>query len=188
MVDPVEKIPYSLKGILAGVAKTVADYVGDQLSQTGSGANALPSVFVENSLPPKPATPYSCVIHKDTENYGLNYRDRVFDEVAEEETFYFHKIVDIRIQVHGSVSDDVQSIAENLKDLLCIPAGDNLYQNSKTKILSALDVGTTSMPKNSDFEEVAVLSIRVLAERSVTVPTGVIETIQDAESMINLIK
>lgn len=160
---------FDIKGIMAGLAKSIADVVPHRVSTTGSGFNKLPSVFIANSLPPKPKLPYATLLHTGTLSDGMTHRASYYSEEAHGYVYEHDRIVTININVYGGVDDDTSSIAEELKARISMPSGmDLLFVNTSCQLFDISDVSLTNVKKSTSYEEVASVRIRVATTVSYT--------------------
>lgn len=153
---------FSLKEDLSGLARTVSDLVGDELSKTGTGPDITPSVFVANSLPPQPDYPYAVVFHGMTKSVGHGKSGSSVSEDGSHSIDTFDKIVRFTVNFYGTLDKDCLSVAEQFKDLIQIDRGMKIFCNYTGGVIYRVsDVIYDSVTLNTSYREVATLTVEM---------------------------
>lgn len=149
-----------VKEIQSGIKDLTRVLIGSRLSTMKTGSGTSPSVVVNRSGTTKLKFPYAIVDHVGLRRYGRDSSAQYFDENEDEVTEFDH-ILRYSVQVNGGISDDTQSICNELASRLTTSQGMSLIDEhlvgarlltiSSPTFLSALMV--------TDYEEATRITI-----------------------------
>lgn len=151
----------TVKAIMADTCKVVSQLIGSKLSQVGSAPNNLPAVFIANTKPPKPTYPYVTISDFGVFTHGnstLNSFVNSSGGLVQE----FSKTLTLSISVYDKVTGDCTSLCDELRDLLRMSGGMDLYESVVGHpIMSISGVTPSSVFVKTDFEESARMTIDI---------------------------
>lgn len=139
--------------------------VGNRLSKITKGDQQVASVFPNRERPPKPTFPYAIVDHIGAVPLSSSMKERSLDEDGNlyEEIEYEVRLL---VQFSGSVSDDVLSLATELRTKLLSQYGLDYFTQT-----TGFNIKTISFPNgitfnlnSTDYEEHQRIVISFIAK------------------------